>query len=171
LGHLVDGLMTLARADGAKPAPEPADLHALVAARVDAWSDELTARDAVIESHVPEGLTVLTTVGALEQSLDNLISNALNAMPRGGRLTIAAGPANGVVELHVSDTGPGMTSEERSRALGRFWRARGSGSGSGLGLAIVDRLMTADGGAVDLRPASGGGLDVVLTLNRGGGSA
>jgi signal transduction histidine kinase len=171
LGHLVDGLMTLARADGAKPTPEPIPLHALVEARVDAWTEELVARDAAIETHVPADLAALATGGSLEQSLDNLISNALNAMPPGGRVTLTATPAGGAVELHVSDTGPGMTAEQRERALDRFWRAGQPGAGSGLGLAIVDRLVTADGGTVEFRDAPGGGLDVVLVLRRVGANA
>ena len=68
------------------------------------------------------------------------------------------------MELHVRDDGPGMTAEQRSRAFDRFWRAGSPGSGTGLGLAIVHRLVTADGGAVELGEAEGGGLDVRITL-------
>jgi signal transduction histidine kinase len=57
-----------------------------------------------------------------------------------------------------------MTAEQRSRALDRFWRAGSAGGGTGLGLAIVNRLVTADGGTVELRDAEGGGLDVVVDL-------
>jgi signal transduction histidine kinase len=79
-------------------------------------------------------------------------------------VTLAAVRAGGVVELHVRDTGPGMTAEQRSRALDRFWRAGSAGGGTGLGLAIVNRLVTADGGNVVLRAAEGGGLDVVISM-------
>jgi signal transduction histidine kinase len=57
-----------------------------------------------------------------------------------------------------------MTPEQRARAFDRFWRAGTPGGGTGLGLAIVHRLVTADGGRVDLLEAPGGGLGVQLTL-------
>jgi signal transduction histidine kinase len=57
-----------------------------------------------------------------------------------------------------------MSAEQRSRALDRFWRAGSAGSGTGLGLAIVNRLVTADGGTVELRDSDAGGLDVVVSL-------
>jgi signal transduction histidine kinase len=164
LGHLVEGLLVLARADAARPNPERIELSPLVAARADAWSDELTARDVVLEAHVPPGIAVLATPGSLEQVLDNLISNAAHAMSAGGRIGLDASGADGAVEFHVGDTGPGMTGDQRARALDRFWRATSAGTGTGLGLAIVHRLVTADGGTVELRDAEGGGLDVVVRL-------
>jgi signal transduction histidine kinase len=85
-------------------------------------------------------------------------------MSPGGCVTLAAARAAGTVELHVRDTGPGMTPEQRSRALDRFWRAGSAGTGTGLGLAIVNRLVSADGGTIELRDAEGGGLDAVLRL-------
>jgi signal transduction histidine kinase len=117
---------------------------------------------------VQPGTAVLATPGSLEQVLDNLISNAARAMPGGGRVTLTAAGAGGVVELHVRDTGPGMTADQRARALDRFWRASSAGTGTGLGLAIVNRLVAADGGTVELREAEGGGLDVVVRLPASG---
>jgi signal transduction histidine kinase len=164
LAHLVEGLLTLARADASRPNPERIDVPPLVTARVDAWWEELAAREITIDTRVQQGIAVLATPGSLEQVLDNLISNALHAMPPGGRVTLVAARTGGAVELHVRDTGPGMTAEQRSRALDRFWRASSHGAGTGLGLAIVNRLVTADGGTVELREADGGGLDVVVDL-------
>jgi signal transduction histidine kinase len=57
-----------------------------------------------------------------------------------------------------------MTADQRARAFDRFWRGSSAGTGTGLGLAIVGRLVTADGGTVELRDAEGGGLDVVIRL-------
>src|SRR5581483_8793395 len=150
--------------DASQPKPEPVGVAALIGTRADAWADELAARGIGMAARVPNGVAVLATPGTLEQVLDNLISNALHAMEPGGHLTLAAARAGGRVELHVRDTGPGMTAEQRSRALDRFWRASSAGTGTGLGLAIVHRLVTADGGTVDLRDAEGGGLDVVVAL-------
>jgi signal transduction histidine kinase len=71
---------------------------------------------------------------------------------------------NGVVELHVSDEGPGLTPAAREQAVDRFWRSEGGSEGFGLGLAIVDRLVRTDGGRLELRDAPSGGLDAVVVL-------
>jgi signal transduction histidine kinase len=164
LSRLVDGLLALARADAAKPAPTSLDIREAVAARVDAWSPELAGRGVVADVRLAEPLHALATPGSLEQVLDNLLSNALAVSQPGDTITIEGlHTADGVV-LHVRDEGPGMSEEQRSRAFDRFWRAGSPGGGTGLGLAIVHRLVTADDGEVALRGGDGGGLDVVITL-------
>jgi signal transduction histidine kinase len=164
LSRLVDGLLVLARADATPSSPEPIGLRDLVEGRLDAWSDELEAREVTIEVDVPVSVRVLATPGSLEQVVDNLLSNALHVLGPGGRIAVEGLPSGAGVELHVRDTGPGMSAAQRARALDRFWRAGPAGTGTGLGLAIVNRLVTADGGAVELGEAAGGGLDVTVTL-------
>ncbi len=164
LARLVDGLLALARADASRAAPSPADVGEIVLARVDAWSAELAGRGVVPDVRLPETVRALATPGSLEQVLDNLVSNALAVSQPGSTITIEGHRAGQVVELHVRDQGPGMTAEQRVRALDRFWRAGVPGGGTGLGLAIVHRLVTADGGTIELREAEGGGLDVVVAL-------
>jgi signal transduction histidine kinase len=105
---------------------------------------------------------------ALDQILDNLLSNAFDATPAWGRVTIEASLSGGGVELHVADSGPGLDPAERALALQRFWRGRSNANeGTGLGLAIVDQLVRLSGGSIELRQASGGGLDAVVSLRRG----
>ena len=100
--------------------------------------------------------------------LDNLLSNALAAAPRGSAVTVSGRAAGPWLELHVRDEGPGMTADDRARAFDRFWRApTAAGGGSGLGLAIVRRLVEADEGEVELADAPGGGLDAIVRLRRG----
>ncbi len=164
LSRLVDGLLALARADAAKPAPAPLDVHDTVKARIDAWSPELAERGVLADLRLAEPLHALATPGSLEQVLDNLLSNALAVSQPGDTITIEGRRSADGVVLHVRDEGPGMSEEQRSRAFDRFWRAGSPGAGTGLGLAIVHRLVTADDGEVALREADGGGLDVVVTL-------
>jgi signal transduction histidine kinase len=171
LARLVDGLLTLARADAARSDPAPVDLAAVVRTRVDAWSAEAGARGVPLDVRLPERLVALATPGAVEQILDNLISNALAVSRPGQTITIEAGRPGREVTLHVRDEGPGMTAEQRSRAFDRFWRAGPPGSGTGLGLAIAHRLVTAAGGTIQLRDAARVGLDVVIALPAGGPSS
>jgi signal transduction histidine kinase len=164
LARLVDGLLTLARADAARPDPVPVDLAPVVRTRVDAWSAETAARGVLLDVCVPERLVALATPGSVEQVLDNLISNALAVSQPGQTIRIEGGRRGREVTLHVRDEGPGMTAEQRSRAFDRFWRAGPPGGGTGLGLAIAHRLVTAGGGTIELREAAPVGLDVAITL-------
>jgi signal transduction histidine kinase len=164
LARLVDGLLVLARADATKPAPEPVDLAVVARGRVEHWSLQASERGVELAEDVPAGLQGLATPGALEQVLDNLFSNALAVSQRGSTIHLVGRDAGEKVELRVADEGPGMGAEQRARAFDRFWRAGPAGTGTGLGLAVVHRLVTADGGTVELRDAPGGGLEAVITL-------
>ena len=164
LSSLVDALLVLARADRAAAAPEPLDLAPIVADRVAAWTALADDAGVALEARLEGSLTALATPGRLEQVLDNLLANALDASPQGGTIILDARRANGTVEVHVMDEGPGMSREDRKLALDRFWRGEEERDGFGLGLAIVDRLVTTDGGRVELRESPRGGLDVVVLL-------
>jgi len=170
LSTLVDGLLALARADRARKAPEQIMVAHVVEERLAAWNALAEERDVALRSRVGEDVIALATPGRLEQMLDNLLANALEVSARETAITVtAAAAAEGWVELHVADEGPGMSVDERRRACDRFWRASGSnGEGSGLGLAIVRRLAEADGGSVELLEAPSGGLDVAIRVPTAG---
>jgi signal transduction histidine kinase len=164
LSRLVDGLLALARADAAEAQPARVDLCAVGEGRLEAWSAEADACNVRLVTHLPADLWALATPESVEQVLDNLIANALAVSPRGGTLTVTGRVAGVFAELHVVDEGPGMTEEERRRALERFWRGAPGGGGTGIGLAIASRLVTADGGELRLDEAPAGGLDAVVRL-------
>jgi signal transduction histidine kinase len=165
LSTLVNGLLTLARADRARKATEQIALASVIDERLAAWHALAGERGVVLRRGVDAGAAVLVTPGRLEQVLDNLLANALDASPADTAITISTTLTDGWIELHVADEGPGLGADERSRAFDRFWRAPGQdGEGSGLGLAIVRRLAEADGGSVELRQAPAGGLDAVVRL-------
>ena len=141
LSRVVDGLLELARSDGARPAREPVDVALVLAERTDAWqalADERHVALSVTASCEVEPLVALACPGHLEQVLDNLLANAIDATPPGGAVTLSATRAGDHVELHVVDTGHGLSAADRSRAFDRFWRpdgvvatrARASGSPS-----------------------------------------
>jgi signal transduction histidine kinase len=164
LGLLVDGLLALARADAAQAKLEAVDLREIVLGRVEAWAGSAAAAGVAMEPRLQPGLEGLATPGALEQVLDNLIANALRVSPAGATIVVEGRPSDGWAELHVLDEGPGMSPEQRARALDRFWRGGSDVSGTGLGLAIASRLVAADGGRLELREAPGGGLDATILL-------
>jgi signal transduction histidine kinase len=177
LSRLIDGLLTLTRAEGARAERQVIDVRTVLEERRDAWSalaDERTVGLALGESPSAAGTSAegdracaRVVPGDLEQILDNLLANALDATPAGGLIALSANGDRGHVVLHVRDTGPGMSADERASAFNRFWRGTAAGEGStGLGLAIVHQLVRANGGDIQLRSADGGGLDVAIILER-----
>jgi len=102
---------------------------------------------------------------SLEQILDNLLANAVEASPPGHRIEVGVTDGGAAVTVHVRDHGPGLSEQERLRAFDRFWQSGATPTGtSGLGLAIVRQLATANGGTITLEAPPGGGLDAVLRL-------
>jgi signal transduction histidine kinase len=113
--------------------------------------------------------------GAPEEVLLNLTTNALNAMPQGGVLSIEtsmfAEPDSGNTDgtprwarLRVTDTGRGMDTETLRRAFEPFFTTRPGSSGTGLGLAMVHRIVTRAGGRVSLHSEPGKGTAVIVEL-------
>ena len=98
--------------------------------------------------------------GHLEQILDNVIANALDALSAGGHVTVTAAVTGAGAQITVADDGPGMSAEDRERAFLRFTTS--NPNGTGLGLAIVHRLVTSNGGTARLAETPGGGLTVIL---------
>jgi signal transduction histidine kinase len=105
----------------------------------------------------------------LRQVFDNLIDNAMQAMGADGALTVRvrADTEGGVEGLAVDiiDTGEGMDTQVRSRALDPFFTTRPSGTG--LGLAIVDRIVDAHGGRLGIESRAGEGTTVTVFLPHG----
>jgi signal transduction histidine kinase len=156
LAGLVDELLELARADASGSAPRDLRLGDVVERRVELWSALAEERGVRLAAGVDSGV-VRAGEGRVEQVLDNLLSNALDAAPLGSAITVTA--AGG--ELHVVDEGAGLGADQRERAFDRFWRASKE-PGSGLGLSIAKRLVELDGGTIELRAASTGGIDAVV---------
>ena len=164
LSALVDGLLTLARADRAASTPAELDVASGLGERVDAWSALAEEQQVRLVARVEGRLHALATPGRLEQVLDNLLANALEVAPAGSDIELTAARSGPLVEIRIRDRGPGMSSEEIAHAFDRFWRGGADEAGFGLGLAIVQRLVHADGGEIELRPREGGGLEAILRL-------
>jgi signal transduction histidine kinase len=177
LSRLVDGLLATARAEAMTEQLETIDVIEAVAERVAAWQPVADGHDVKLIAEVSAGPgkdgtagrpMVALGAGHLEQILDNLIDNAIDALTEpgagsaGGSVRISATATETGTLLTVADDGPGMTAQERSRAFLRY--TTGSQNGTGLGLAIVHRLVTANGGTIRLADTPGGGLTVEIEL-------
>ncbi len=170
LSRVVDGLLELARSDGKRPGRVALDVGEVLKERADAWSALAEERHVALRCDFAGGgrqasLTALACPGHLDQVLDNLLANALDATPVGGDVSLTAESHSGHVDVHVIDSGSGMSASDRARAFDRFWRSEGAPrDGTGLGLAIVAQLVRVSGGTTWLEAAPGGGTDAVVRL-------
>lgn len=105
----------------------------------------------------------------LAQILGNLVDNALDALPGGGRVRVATAREGGSLRITVADDGPGMTAEELREVVKPFVSLKASGTG--LGLPLVDRMVRAHGGAFALRSAPGEGTTAEILIPARGGMA
>jgi len=129
------------------------DVKALVAEVLTlnaAWAQEL---GVAIEASGPS-LDVFVDRGELRRVLINLASNALEAMPDGGKLSVAVSRRDDAdareVEIAIRDTGAGLSEEARRRLFEPYFTTRSQGTG--LGLAIAARLMDEMNGRIELVP-------------------
>jgi signal transduction histidine kinase len=167
LSRLVDGLLAVARAENVVPVPVAVDIADVARERVVAWHPVADDRGIVLTATATggagaAGASVLAWIGEghLEQILDNLIANALEALSPGQRVTVITAATPTGARITVRDHGPGMSAEDRERAFLRF--STSNPNGTGLGLAIVHRLTTSNGGTASLAETPGGGLTATL---------
>jgi signal transduction histidine kinase len=140
--------------------------------------------ERVVGGEVQVQLSAPTNAGAasldrerFEHALLNLVANARDAMPSGGRLTLSAtrmsfagddagamegAGARAYVAVHVSDTGVGMKKEVRERIFQPFFTTKEAGSGTGLGLEAVRRFVADSGGCISVQTEEGRGTTVSL---------
>jgi len=98
----------------------------------------------------------------LRQALSNLISNAEQAMPGGGRVTVSVESSDDRVSLAVSDQGIGIPEDVQSRVFDIHFTTKEGGSG--IGLAVVQQVVKMHGGQVRLRSKAGEGTTIALDL-------
>lgn len=123
-----------------------------------------------IEQELPESSPYVNAdPGQLEQVIINLCVNAGDAMPDGGTLRLrllesALGPDGAEVEVHVEDTGTGMSPEVLARAREPFFTTKGSGRGTGLGLAMAQTIIARHGAGLDIESAVGVGTRIRIRI-------
>lgn len=164
LSRLTNGLLRVARAEAQVARPEPIDVGAVVSERAEAWRALADDRDVSVAVQIDHAPHAWIGPDHLDQVLDNLIANSLDAVQSGGHLTLRVHPHGEYVRLQVCDDGPGMPESRREAAFSRYASDQTTPSTNGLGLAIVARLVATDRGNCRLEPTAGGGLTAVVDL-------
>jgi two-component system sensor histidine kinase TctE len=169
--RLASQLLALARVEpGASRTDvfERVNLRAVVEDAADEWVHRALAKEIDLGFELgeaqPHGDALL-----LREALRNLVHNALEYTPAGGRVTVRTGTRERNAFLEVEDDGPGIPANERDKVLQRFYRINGTpGTGSGLGLAIVREIAQAHGAKLEIGAGeSGRGCKVGLTFPHG----
>jgi len=104
--------------------------------------------------------------GQLEQVLSNLATNARDAMPAGGRLSLTASVTSEEVVLRAADTGTGMTDEVKARIFEPFYTTKESGRGTGLGLATSFSIIEQARGSIEVQSELGHGTTFTIRFPR-----
>ncbi len=107
--------------------------------------------------------TIAADPDLLHRALSNLVLNAMDAMPKGGTLTLRTRRDDGKVMIEVADTGSGLTSEECERIFTPYYTSKQYGTG--LGLAIVQSVVSDHGGRISVRSEPGRGTTLVIELS------
>jgi two-component system cell cycle sensor histidine kinase/response regulator CckA len=154
----------------------PIDLNSLTR-NVEKLLRRIIGEDIRMEVRLkPGGVRVKADAGQIEQVLLNLATNARDAMPRGGRLTIETGIVETVEHgfgtpgryglLSVSDDGVGMDESVRQRMFEPFYSTKEAGRGTGLGLSIVYGIVSRHGGHIEVssEPGRGTTLRILIPL-------
>lgn len=102
--------------------------------------------------------------GQLQQAVIALSTNAIDAMPDGGRLTLGARNEEGHVLIEISDTGVGIAPENLTKIFDPFFTTKEIGRGTGLGLAVCYGIVTEHGGRLEVQSATGKGTTFTIRL-------
>ena len=168
LRKIVDEFSDFAR----MPQPElrPTDLNAIVQQVLSLY--RARAEQVVIEAELQPDLPRASADPALlARALGNLVANALEAMPAGGRLLVRTRAADGALAIEVTDSGPGLDADQRLRLFTPYFTTKRGGTG--LGLAIVQGIVSDHGGRIEVEsePGQGTSFRLVLPLVKPGAAA
>jgi PAS domain S-box-containing protein len=149
---------------------EPVDLAAMVEMLLQRWRPRLAQAQIRAHTELQAGLPpVPADPRALEQVLVNLLSNAIQAMPAGGTLSVRLwakpGESGPQIELQIADTGPGIPADQVTRIFDPFFTTRKEGTG--LGLAISRRIVAAHKGSIQAESFPGAGTLFTIRLPAG----
>ncbi len=146
-----------------EPEPEFGDLNAVVEASLDFMAGEFSELGITAESRINRDLPpVLFDKGQIRQALINLLRNACEAMPEGGKVRVTTGADEKNVEMRISDTGVGIPPQAVKQIFESFYTTKSGGTG--LGLAMVRQICLAHSGEVRHEETDDPGSVFVVSL-------
>lgn len=151
--------------DFARPprlAPRRIHLGTLAGQVADGARALAATRGVSLETHVSEAGEAVVDPGQLRQALENIVRNAMEATPEGGRVAIAVRSRPQGHELEVIDTGHGIDSKDLPRLFDLYFTTKKAGTG--VGLAVTQQIVTAHGGTIEVESQRGRGTRMTVKL-------
>jgi len=166
MSGLVDRLLDFAGAKSSTTKPAHIPLAKVLWEIAAAFVPIAKRRRIALKMDIEPNLVVFANPDHLPHIYGNLIDNAIKFTPRGGTVEVLGRSKGDASELSISDSGPGIPSEDLQRVFDRLFRSAGSRNvkGSGLGLAIVENMVEANGGTVVADNVPGGGARFLVSL-------
>ena len=164
---LTSQLLAFARRQPLKP--EQIDVNALIVEMAELIQSTVGERIRVVTELYPRSCRIKVDRAQLQSALLNIASNARDAMPDGGRLTVrteleSREQGAAMIAITLTDTGTGMEAETADRIFEPFFTTKGTGKGTGLGLSQVYGFATQSGGEVRVASTPGEGTSLTLLL-------
>ena len=168
--RLINRLLELSAIEGRAhlDSAEDIDFHATVARAIDQARPLAEVAGVTLEIQAPDAVIPMRgDAFILRAAVTNLLENAIDFSPQGGRITIGLETRDGHAVLTIRDHGPGVPDYAREKIFERFYSLRHHSAGrkgTGLGLTLVKETAELHGGSITLEPAEGGGTLATLTL-------
>jgi signal transduction histidine kinase len=160
---ITTGLLNFSRTRSARR--RPVDLGEVISSAARLIAHQKRGEAIEIRLETEDALApVSADAGQLQQAVIALATNAIDAMPNGGVLTIAARNRDQSVQVDVSDTGIGINPENLPKIFEPFFTTKEVGHGTGLGLAVCYGILTEHGGGLDVQSTVGAGTTFTITL-------
>lgn len=159
--RLVEQLLSFARLQSKDMPFAVVDFSTLVDEVVTEFSPLAKAKGQALTADVPRGIRLKGNKDALQIMLRNLIDNAIKFTPDKGDIRVSLAMHNGQVILDVSDTGPGVSDDQKDKIFDRFYRvSKSKTQGSGLGLAMVKWICDSHKARIEIRNNTPAGLSI-----------
>jgi signal transduction histidine kinase/tRNA A-37 threonylcarbamoyl transferase component Bud32 len=143
---------------------QPVDLNVGIAATVNIILVRAKELGIEVDTELNPLPPVTCHPGRINQVVMNLLANAIDACPHGGRVTVATRRGDDDVEIHVSDTGGGIAPDVLNRIFLPFFTTKPHGQWTGLGLSISYGIVRSHGGRIDVHSTIGQGSRFVIRL-------
>ncbi|WP_070119367.1 sensor histidine kinase [Bacillus marinisedimentorum] len=168
--RLVRDLLDLAQMEGQSyPLKKtPLSLAQLINETLEKYEPFLNEKQIPLKTNLDDGVIVMGDEDRLEQVIQNIMDNAIRYTPEGGTIKVDLVEKDGETELSITDSGPGISSEDIARIGERFYRvdkARSrSAGGTGLGMAIVKQILVLHHGKLEIESEEGKGTTMKVVL-------
>lgn len=171
LGQLTVNLLALSRTDSGPAVlhTEPVEVETILAERLETFGPAAEIRQVELGlACAPELPLLAANPDQLRLVIDNLLENALKYTPAGGRVSVSAAPEGSELAISISDTGRGIPAEDLPHIFERFYRVNKARTrsadpgGAGLGLSIVQAIVAAHRGRIEVSSNPGQGTTFIL---------